>query len=243
MAWSTRQLAELSGTTVNTVRHYHHVGVLEVPERGLNGYKSYGVPHLVRLLQIKRLRDLGVSLSRIADLGQSGEDQHEEIEVLGAELDATIARLIRVRAELSEAGLYRARVDTPRGFAPVVEHLSEAQRSMLRVYSTTFSEAALDELRRALAVREDVDQEFESLPADADEATIDQLAERMAVVARRVRAGFPELVDPWAQSGSEAAAVAMAEAMVQFYNPAQLQVVQRLGSFDATQGDDPVEPS
>ena len=30
MAWSTRELADLAGTTVNTVRHYHERGLIEV---------------------------------------------------------------------------------------------------------------------------------------------------------------------------------------------------------------------
>jgi DNA-binding transcriptional MerR regulator len=47
VAWSTRELAELAGTTVNTVRHYHRIGLLDEPERRNNGYKEYGVPHLV----------------------------------------------------------------------------------------------------------------------------------------------------------------------------------------------------
>jgi DNA-binding transcriptional MerR regulator len=37
MAWSTRQLAELTGTTLRTVRHYHDVGLLEEPKRRANG--------------------------------------------------------------------------------------------------------------------------------------------------------------------------------------------------------------
>ena len=33
MAWSTRQLAELAGTSLRAVRHYHDVGLLPEPER------------------------------------------------------------------------------------------------------------------------------------------------------------------------------------------------------------------
>lgn len=40
MAWSTQQLADLAGTTVNTVRHYHRLGLLDEPERQGNGYKQ-----------------------------------------------------------------------------------------------------------------------------------------------------------------------------------------------------------
>lgn len=37
-------------------------------ERRSNGYKQYGVSHLVRVLRIKRLTALGFSLSQIADM-------------------------------------------------------------------------------------------------------------------------------------------------------------------------------
>ncbi len=38
MAWNTRQLAELAGTTLRTVRHYHGIGLLAEPERGADGH-------------------------------------------------------------------------------------------------------------------------------------------------------------------------------------------------------------
>ncbi|WP_327248591.1 MerR family transcriptional regulator [Streptomyces sp. NBC_01320] len=69
MGWSTRQLAELAGTTLRAIPHYHEIGLLAEPERRSNGYKSYGVPHLVRVLRIKHLTGLGLSLTQIAELG------------------------------------------------------------------------------------------------------------------------------------------------------------------------------
>src|ERR1041384_7537207 len=101
MTWSTRQLADLAGTTVKAVRHYHDVGLLEEPGRAANGYKQYGVRHLVRLLRIKRLADLGLPLAQIADLGEADERPEDALRVLDAELADTIERLQRVRAELA----------------------------------------------------------------------------------------------------------------------------------------------
>ncbi|MBX0301124.1 MerR family DNA-binding transcriptional regulator [Cryobacterium sp. 1639] len=69
MAWSTRELAELAGTTLKAVRHYHQIGLLDEPGRTSNGYKQYQVAHLVRLLQITRLANLGVPLAQIAQMG------------------------------------------------------------------------------------------------------------------------------------------------------------------------------
>ncbi|MBB4789625.1 MerR family transcriptional regulator [Streptomyces nodosus] len=47
MGWSTREVAQLAGTTLRAVRHYHEVGLLDLPERQPNGYKKYRTEHLV----------------------------------------------------------------------------------------------------------------------------------------------------------------------------------------------------
>ncbi|MCQ6248646.1 MerR family transcriptional regulator [Streptomyces malaysiensis] len=101
MSWSTREIAELAGTSLRAVRHYHEVGLLEEPERRVNGYKQYGVPHLVRLLRIKRLVDLGFSLNQIAETVDEGEHPGRALRTLDAELAATVERLQRARLELT----------------------------------------------------------------------------------------------------------------------------------------------
>ncbi|AOS63827.1 helix-turn-helix domain-containing protein [Actinoalloteichus hymeniacidonis] len=230
MTWSTRQLAELADTTVNAVRHYHKIGLLDEPERTSNGYKHYTVSHLVRLLQIKRMSALGIPLGQVAAMGRAGEDPDEGLRVLDTELEATIKRLTRVRAELAVIRRHRATADTPPGFEPFVRDLTDTQRSMLMMYSTIFSEAALEEFSQALAVRDDTAHEFEYLSVDADESTIDQLAERMVPIARKTQAEQPTLVDPTAHSrlGKEEAQRTMAQALIELYNPAQLRVLKRL---------------
>ncbi|MEU0491673.1 MerR family transcriptional regulator [Nocardiopsis sp. NPDC006139] len=230
MAWSTRQIAELAGTTVKAVRHYHEIGLLDVPERTANGYKQYGVPHLVRLVRIRRLSDLGIPLSEIAAV----EDEPEEaIRALDADLEARIDRLVRVREELAVILRHRASVYAPPGFASVYGDLSERQRSLLAVYSTVFSERYLAEFRELIGDPEEAEREFEELPADADDAVVADLAERLLPAALRARAEGP---DPVADSprGPRRAAQAMAEAAVELYNPAQLRVLERLVGLMAT---------
>jgi len=99
MAWSTRELAEIAGTTVNTVRHYHRLGILGEPERAANGYKQYETSHLVRLLHIRHLRELGVPTSRI-ERHDSETENSELLPEIDANLAASIARLLRARAEI-----------------------------------------------------------------------------------------------------------------------------------------------
>uniref|UniRef100_UPI000DF7F874 MerR family transcriptional regulator n=1 Tax=Desertihabitans aurantiacus TaxID=2282477 RepID=UPI000DF7F874 len=205
MAWSTRQLAELAGTTVNTVRHYHSVGLLQLPGRASNGYKQYGVPHLLRLLQIRRLVELGLSLDQVAALDRDDRDPEAELDALDAELAASVERMTRAREELAQLRRHRAPADTPTGFAPVAEDLSATQRSLLKVYASVFDAPALQEFGRAIATPDPAEQELERLPVDADEATVDALAARLVAVVRRTRAQHPGLDDPLAGSTHGAA--------------------------------------
>ncbi len=100
MAWSTRRLADLTGTTVRALRHYHDVGLLEQPRRGADGRKQYGVAHLVRVLRIRRLTDLGFTLPQIAGMGDADRHPREELRGLDAHLVRTLDRLGDVEAEV-----------------------------------------------------------------------------------------------------------------------------------------------
>ena len=241
MAWSTQQVAELAGTTVKAVRYYHRIGLLDVPERAANGYKQYEVPHLVRLLQIKRLSDLGVPLSEVAAMGRADEDPDEAIRVLDAELEATIDRLNRVRAELAVILRHRAPAYVPPAFAQVSRDLSERQRSLLMVYSRVLSEESLEEFRELISEGDDTEAEFEALPPDADDAAVEHLAARMLPVVLRTREKSPHLADMTADAprGTERAEQTIAEAIVQLYNPAQLRVLKRLSALMEESPGDP----
>ncbi|MFD2792414.1 MerR family transcriptional regulator [Promicromonospora vindobonensis] len=111
MPRSTRQLADVAGTTVKAVRHYHALGLLDEPHRAANGYKQYGDAHLIRLLQIKRLRDLGVSLSEIATIDRADQVPDGAIRLVDAELAATVEGLQRIRTELAIILRHRAPTD------------------------------------------------------------------------------------------------------------------------------------
>ena len=61
------QIANLAGTTPRAVRHYHRLGLLEVPPT-VRGRREYGVEHLARLLRIRWLADGGLSLRQVAEI-------------------------------------------------------------------------------------------------------------------------------------------------------------------------------
>lgn len=244
MTWSTQQLAEIANTTANTVRHYHKVGLLPLPERAANGYKRYGIPHLVRLITIRRLSELGIPLRQIAAMDRDDDASLEDLRTLDNDLAETIERLTRVRRDLALTLQHHAPPETPPGFASLAPELTERQRSLLAVYSSVFDGPTLQAFREALYDRDATDDEFDDLPEDVDDLAVEDLARRMLPSTRRTRDRHPELVDPVEHSpqGPETAGLILAHAMVELYNPAQLRVLQHLDRLLAEEGatdDDP----
>ncbi|MBK1787357.1 MerR family transcriptional regulator [Prauserella cavernicola] len=233
MAWSTRELADLAGTTVNTIRHYHRLGLLAEPERRYNGYKQYGVGDLVRLLRIRRLALLGVPLSQIGDVGAGTEDNSAQaLRDVDAQLVDGIERLQRARASIAAILRDGAPIDTPEGFESVAARLSEADSSMVHIYSRLYDEKAMSDLHSI--VRADADSDglgdaLNALAPDADEATRQRLAERLAPALARNIADYPWLRDPTAHLANSEPVTrrTFIEALVELYSPAQLDVLAR----------------
>ncbi|OKJ13836.1 MerR family transcriptional regulator [Kitasatospora sp. CB01950] len=62
------QAAAFVGVTVKTVRHYHRNGLVDEPQRDTSGYRRYGSPELLRLVQVRTLAVAGVPLAEIGPL-------------------------------------------------------------------------------------------------------------------------------------------------------------------------------
>jgi DNA-binding transcriptional MerR regulator len=235
MPWSTREVAELAGTTVNTVRHYHRAGLLEEPERLSNGYKQYSARHLVRLLQIRRLRDIGVPLVQIEAVGSaSGAIPAEALLAIDADLAASIERLQRARAEIRAILDGSTATDVPAGFEDVASRLTPSERSLMLVYSQLYDESAMTDLKHMVdAEPEDTDAEFEALTADADDATRQRIAEVFAPQLAQHLADYPWLLEPTEHLSKSAPVTqqAFVETYLELYNEAQLDVLARAAAL------------
>ncbi len=231
MAWSTRQLADIAGTTVQAVRHYHRLGLLEEPLRTQNGYKQYGPSHLVRLLQIRRVSRLGVPLRQIDTVRLGGEEAGQVIRELDKELAGTIERLQQVRVELAVVLEEQASLDVPSPFRQVAVHLNERDQALVTLYSHVLEEPQLDDLRQLVSERQgDVDEdEFEALDDDSDDETIAAVGEKLAVMIGGHAERYPWMRDVMAASphGKEFAESVVVPAITEFYNSAQLKALAR----------------
>lgn len=267
MNWSTRELAELAGTTVKTVRHYHARGLLAEPDRAANGYKQYGAEHLVRLLQIRRLSELGFSLTQIRDFepglmvdarGQSvrgegpdarGEGLADEagemrstLRALDAELAADISRRQQMRDDIAAILDRGTAMDLPSGFGAVRGTLTEADRGLLLVYSQVLDAKSMASLRAMLAEVNATEEsrEFQAISSNASAEVRTDLARRYAPQVRAIgeKYGWADLLGGIPHRKRSRMQETIGVAMVQLYNPAQIDVLVRVEELNGGAGEE-----
>ncbi len=100
-----KELADLAGTTVRTVRHYHHVGLLPVPAL-IGATRDYGLDHLARVLRVRWLAGSGMSLGAIVEaLGEMGPTPGapglDDLAATLADIDLRMAELTRQRERVA----------------------------------------------------------------------------------------------------------------------------------------------
>ncbi len=70
MAFTMGELARQAGVGVETVRFYEREGLLAEPPRASSGHRRYPERELVRLLFIRRAKELGFTLAETRELLQ-----------------------------------------------------------------------------------------------------------------------------------------------------------------------------
>ncbi|UXN21905.1 MerR family transcriptional regulator [Curtobacterium flaccumfaciens] len=99
------ELADRTGLSIRTVRHYDDVGLLHPTGRTEGGFRLYSDDDLQRLLVIRRMKPLGYSLEQMAELlgildGLQTADGTER-DRLQAQLDAYVVDTEERRAKLA----------------------------------------------------------------------------------------------------------------------------------------------
>jgi MerR family transcriptional regulator, copper efflux regulator len=103
------QMALRSGINAKAIRYYESIGLLPKASRSANGYRSFSQADLNRLILLRRLRLLGVSLDRLAPLLRAASDA-QCTEVQQEVLRLIAGRLAVIDEEMKELGLLREQV-------------------------------------------------------------------------------------------------------------------------------------
>lgn len=99
------ELAERTGLSLRTIRHYDEVGLLKPSGRTDGGFRLYTDGDMARLMVIRRMKPLGFSLEemmqllRVIDALRSTDGNDPGVR---AELDAFIAQALDRRQRLEE---------------------------------------------------------------------------------------------------------------------------------------------
>jgi Cu(I)-responsive transcriptional regulator len=104
---SIGDLANATGTKVETVRWYEKVGILPAPSRTAANYRAYRPEHLSRLSFVRRGRDLGFSLDEVRTLLELADQKDRdcgEVDAIArqhlADIERKIVDLQKLAAEL-----------------------------------------------------------------------------------------------------------------------------------------------
>lgn len=108
--WKVGELARRSGVSVRTLHHYDEVGLLSPSRRTAAGYRLYTGADVIRLQQIRSLRNLGYSLEEIGRfLARPGVSPEQVLRLQIARLKEQIERQSRLCDRLEAiAGRWRA---------------------------------------------------------------------------------------------------------------------------------------
>ena len=205
----SQELAGLAGVTVKTLRHYHKIGILPEPGRKANNYRSYSAQHLARLLRIKRLAGLGLSLDRIAHMLADETEAENALCGLSQELRSQAEHLNRQMETIASLRAGNSAPDIPlqlAGFYNRLSMLPEKARVGLRE-QLVLLELAVDDEHMPLLVRYfdrliapdvldtvlAISQSFYLLGPDSSPESVEELVAACAVVFRAVAPEFSAL--------------------------------------------------
>ncbi|WP_327034940.1 MerR family transcriptional regulator [Micromonospora ureilytica] len=232
MVWSPRELGELADTSRRTVRHYHDLGLLPEPDRRANGYGQYGVAHLVRLLRIRRLVGLGLSLPEVAAIGEADEHPADALRALDHRLASAVDELQQTRQELATILERASPTDLPVDATAQTASLPPTERAFLVVLSRVMEPAALSAYLELLPMyRESPAVEaFDTVPDDSDDQARASLAGSIAAHLESLAGDRPDLIerikaDPRGRSASGRRTIELA--VTDLYTPVQRDVLAR----------------
>lgn len=155
MEYTVKEVAELTGTTVKTLHHYHKVALLEPCKITDAGYRIYGIKELERLQEILFYRELEFSLK---DIMKALEDESNRIETLKKQ-----HKLLRERSERMDSILKT--IEESIIFAEKGENMDQSK--LFKGLNKEEWKEALSEQKEYLSKEYEFEMDTEAIDADA----------------------------------------------------------------------------
>lgn len=147
-----KELADLTRTTVRTVRYYHQINLLPVPGTH-HGWRDYGLAHVARLMRVRWLVDAGVPLAQVkeiidAETPEPGRPPDAAVD-LRATLEGVDRQLADLTARRTQLATLLATVEAGRPLTPVPEPIA-------RLYADLLERAPSERARRMIRAEADI---------------------------------------------------------------------------------------
>jgi DNA-binding transcriptional MerR regulator len=137
-----RELAELTGTTVRTIRYYHQIGLLPVPANR-TGRRDYDLTHVARVTRIRWLALAGVPLERVRGMLTPRPARDDVVADLTAAVETIDGQLAQLTAQ-------RERTLRLIDAARAGDALSPLPPAVARFYDDLTGRAADEDTRREI---------------------------------------------------------------------------------------------
>lgn len=200
-------MARDAGLTVRTLRHYDQIGLLAARERTDSGHRRYSESDLWRLLRIRALRRLGLSLEDVRRVLEAPADDPEALQgVLRAELNRLETKAVELAGTLAQVRNLLNRMDRRTAGSDLLLKSMEVH-TMLEGYFTDEQKQRIVDRRESLGAGEDAGLRtewvalFEELNKNLEDGVpagdpkVQQLATRWDEIGASFTGGDPDLLE------------------------------------------------
>ena len=148
----------MTGVTSRTLRHYDAIGLLAPAHVGMNGYRYYEQPQLLRLQQILLLRELGLGLDTIGEVLTGQRDRLEALRGHQKRLHAEQQRLARLAATVART-ITHLQEGTPMSPSEMFDGFAERQAEAEDAMAARYGEGVREHFTTARQRTQDWTQE------------------------------------------------------------------------------------
>ena len=128
MSFTIGKLAKQAEVTIETIRYYQRIGLLDEPGKSRSGYRHYPPDAIARIRFIKRAQQAGFTLKEIAELLSLDSTHCAEVRKIAEQkcqqIDVQIKDLMALRQLLNNL-VKGCQSDSSKAYCSLIEALSK----------------------------------------------------------------------------------------------------------------------